>query len=138
MWSYEDLIQEGYIVLDKARKHWNPDRGASMQTFLTLLLMHHYAKIVRQCRTHQLLVLEDVSPDEQQASCCAAIALWFLSENAKRFVDLAVSPPPDLAAAMKSASNHRTLGRLVQERLGWSNDTYKKVERELTENLLVN
>lgn len=48
-WELDDLIQEGYIVCTEWVQRWfDPNKGASLRTFITGGLRNHFADIVRK------------------------------------------------------------------------------------------
>lgn len=48
-WDLDDLIQEGHIVcIEWVRRWYDPEKGASLKTFITSGLRNHFVDIVRK------------------------------------------------------------------------------------------
>ncbi len=46
--TYDDLVQEGWLVAHKVMRTYNPKRGAKIETVLFISLHRHYARLLKR------------------------------------------------------------------------------------------
>ena len=142
LWSEEDLVQEGYIIAEKARKKWNPKLSA-WNTFLTRLLMNGYANILSNHHRHALPVTHmEYEPPSENTSVVVdrktldpklMRATDGLSQRARTFLQCVFSPPPELRERFEQPTNTHLTGKIVQKFLGWNWLIYKQVKDEVSD-----
>ncbi len=49
--TYDDLVQEGWLVAHKVMRTYNPKRGAKIETVLFISLHRHYARLLKHSLT---------------------------------------------------------------------------------------
>lgn len=118
-YSFEDLCQEGYIVcVEWVKRWWNPERGASLKTFITGGLRLYFTDFVK------LSYKSNVNP-------CPVSALQFEDEDGT-LVDSEVldyektSTEPD---PVELASFNETMGRFTPEELQYVLQTLSRNEK---------
>ncbi len=151
LWSLDDLKQEGLICLEKAKETWRPDGGANFNSYLTTLLIHRFAKIVRKNYREQTTIQS--SQIGLHPNCDARVdgmgeppdtrAFWSdpdtgklimklplsLSPEAKQFLILAVNPPPSLRDIIRLPKSR--IRHVLRTWLGWPMSKVNRIEREL-------
>lgn len=141
LFNLDDLLQEGQLCIITARAKWQPDRGSAFNTYLTRVLMNHFASILRRVRK-QRLAQDDLEQAKEIPAddTCVRVGLdgkvWFqfrtgddLSADATRLLSESLAAPP--VPRSHPRNPHRTLAKVVSERLGWDNQRLKQVEEEL-------
>ena len=144
VYSISDLIGEGQLCLDRARKHWRRDGEASFSTYLTVVLFDHYGRIldhvIREGR-HTDLTVEPkahqsaVFVDRETGKLRFQFRHSPVSRQAEEFLRIVFAPPPELVTMLHN-SGRKTMASIVGEFLGWSRPKLKTVERELWEAII--
>jgi len=150
IWSLDDLISEGNIVLHRVRVTWNPSGKATFNTYLNTCLIRQFHNILRKAMLRSVQALPDVGPVVTALTCSDVpvrisrdgrdVALFFrhdtgtLSDRAEAFLQCALDPPPELQAICRDTSNKRkTFPVLVAQYLGLSRWKLQRVRRELVD-----
>ena len=106
-YSFEDLCQEGYIVcIEWVRRWWNPEKGASLKTFITGGLRLYYTDFVKlsyKNSVNPLPVSALQNEDEDE-----------MVTNARPISRERISTEPD---PMELASYNETMERMTPEEI---------------------
>lgn len=141
LFELDDLVQEGYFCLQRAKEKWNPDGSACFNTYFTKALMNHYGAIVRT-KHEQILPNNELEIDKEVAGNTSCVRVgkdgelhyqfrsMDLSKRAQRFLALVFRPPPELRKLIRS-STKRKLANIVGESMGWNAKELKEIKQEL-------
>ena len=121
-YSFEDLCQEGYIVcVEWVKRWWNPERGASLKTFIAgglRLYFTDFVKLSYKSNVNPCPLSALTSDDEDERSTGEGI----LSED-----QISTEPDP-----FELASFNETMGRLTPEELQYVLQTLSRNEKGRT------
>ena len=139
MWSLEDLINEGYICLDKAKKGWTPNGGAAFNTYFTWCCINHYRKIIAKARKRGHIVPLTVEPVVDQTlskidPTTGEVEMSFphsaISPDAEKFLSMALHPPKELADVIQ-LSRGKGMCEAIRTWMGWPKQKVDSIEQQL-------
>lgn len=118
-YSFEDLCQEGYIVcVEWVRRWWNPEKGASLKTFITGGLRLYFTDFVKLSYKSNVnpMPVSALQSDDDDAP---AVETGLLEQE-----EVSTEPDP-----MEMASFDETMGRMTPEEMQYILQTLSRNEK---------
>ena len=134
--SEEDLVQEGWVICENAKRRWKSTGGASFKTYLTVYLIRGFRLLVC-ARAKEYYILRDkitavemIKDGIMPSLSRETFHCDYISERAERFLACAFSPSSELIDYAKRWRSG-TFAQAVGKWLGFSNIQLGRIKREL-------